>query len=236
MEKENIKIKRRIITFLLVLLFAFIIIKLMPLFMGLRTEEGRIAFSYQIKQMGFLGAVEILLLEICKIAVVFLPGEPIELLAGMSFGPIGGTIIIYSGVIFTTTIIYKAVKRYGRDLVEDIVSKDRLEKVENKIQENPDKYENTLFVLYFLPVVPKDFLTYVGSLLPISFKRFLGLTLIARFPAIISSTIVGASIVEKDIKTIILAYGITYAISLTIAFVYNKKSKNKKDKKERAEE
>lgn len=234
MEKQNVKIIRRLISFLLVILFVFIIVRLTPLFMQLVTEEGRIAFSYQIKQLGVLGVIEILLLEICKIVVVFLPGEPIELLAGMSFGPVWGTAIIYAGVILTTTLIYKAVKKYGRILVEDVVPKERLQKVESKIRENPDKFENTLFVLYFLPVVPKDFLTYIGSLLPITFRRFLSITLIARFPAIISSTVVGASIVERDLKTIILAYGITYIISLTIAYAYNKKSKKKIDQKERA--
>lgn len=149
-------------------------------------------------------------------------------------GQFGGTFIIYLGVAFTTTLIYKSVKKYGRDLVEDVVPKERLEKVENKIKENPGKFENTLFVLYFLPVVPKDFLTYIGSLLPIKFRKFLSITLIARFPAIISSTVVGSSIVEGDIKTIVLAYGITYAISLTIAFIYKRGVKT--EVKERIEE
>lgn len=181
--------------------------------------------------MGFFGAIEILLLEICKIVVIFLPGEPIELLAGMCFGPVLGTMIIYVGIVLTTIIIYKTVKKYGRALVEDIISKDKLEKVEVKIKENSDKFENTLFFFYFLPVVPKDFLTYIGSLLPITLKRFLAVTLIARFPAIISSTVVGSSILDGDIVTIFLAYGITYAISFTIAFVYNNRAKKKRKKK-----
>jgi len=171
-------------------------------------------------------------LEICKIFVIVLPGEPIELLAGMSFGPIFGTIIIYAGVVITTIFIYKAVQKYGRDLVKDVVSEEKLEKIEKKMNENTAKYENILFVLYFLPIVPKDILTYIGSLLPISFRKFLIVTLLARFPAIISSTIVGDSILDGDIKTIILAYGTTYVISILIASIYNKKSKNKKDIKE----
>ena len=141
----------------------------------------------------------------------------------------GGTTIIYTGIIFTTVCIYKAVKRYGRSFVEDVVSKEKLEKVEKKIKENPDRYENTLFLLYFLPVVPKDFLTYIGSLLPISLRKFIVITSIARFPAIISSTIAGDSILARDVKTIILVYGITYIISFTIAFAFNKKVKKKKD-------
>lgn len=140
----------------------------------------------------------------------------------------GGTLIIYIGIIFTTILIHKAVKKYGRDLVEDVVSKEKLEKVEKKIKENPYKYENTLFLLYFLPVVPKDFLTYIGSLLPITLKKFLAVTIIARFPAIISSTIAGASIMSHDIKTIVLVYGITYIVSFTIAFIFNRSSKRKK--------
>ena len=88
MEEKNIKIRRRIISFLLLVLFVFIIIRLAPLFSQLTTEEGRVIFSKEITQMGFYGAVEILLLEICKIVVVFLPGEPIELLAGMLFGAV----------------------------------------------------------------------------------------------------------------------------------------------------
>ena len=144
----------------------------------------------------------------------------------------GGTLIIYIAVAFTTTCIYKAVKKYGRALVEDVVSKEKLKKVENKALESPDKFENTLFILYFLPVIPKDFLTYVGSLLPINFRKFLIVTLVARFPAIISSTIVGSSILEGDMKTIFLAYGITYLISFIVAFIYKKKSKKKKEVEE----
>jgi uncharacterized membrane protein YdjX (TVP38/TMEM64 family) len=74
-----------------------------------------------------------------------------------------------------------------------------------------------------LPLVPKDFLTYIGSLLPISLKKFLLITLIARFPSIISSTIVGDKIIEGDVKTIVLAYGITYMISFLVAYIYKKK-------------
>ena len=147
----------------------------------------------------------------------------------------GGMVIIYTGIILTTTCIYKAVKRYGRSFVEDVVSTERLEKVENKIKENPNRYENTLFILYFLPLVPKDFLTYIGSLLPIPLRRFLVITSIARFPAIISSTIAGNRILAQDIKTIILVYGITYIISFLIAFIFNKKMKNKKENKEGTE-
>lgn len=237
MEKEKIKKTRKIVFGLLLIVFIIVILKLLPLFTSLATYEGRANFSVKIKSLGLPGAFLILLLEICKIVVVFLPGEPIELLSGMCFGPVVGTLIIYIGVVLTTVLIYKAVKKYGMALVEDIVPEDKFKKIQEMLKNKAAAVETTLFVLYFLPLVPKDFLTYIGSLLPIRLSKFLFITLFARFPAIISSTVVGGSILEGDVKTIIFAYVITYAISLSIAFIYNKnfkvevKEKKKKEKK-----
>lgn len=238
MEKEKIKRTRKIIFAILLLIFIMIIIKLLPLFTTLTKYEERANFSLKIKSLGLSGAFLILLLEICKIVVIFLPGEPIELLAGMCYGPILGTLIIYIGVFFTTIIIYKAVKKYGMDLVEDIVPEEKMNQIQEKLQDKSATLETTLFVLYFLPLVPKDFLTYVGSLLPIKLNKFLFITVCARFPAIISSTIVGGSILEGDIKTIILAYVITYIISLSIAYIYKKEFRKeiREKKKERKTE
>ena len=235
MEKEKIKKTRKLIFFLLLLVFIFVVIKLMPLFTSLATIEGRAKFGVQIKSLGIVGAAQILLLEICKVVVVFLPAEPIELLSGMCFGPLAGTIIIYIGVIISTILIYFAVKKYGMALVEDIVPEDKFKKINDMLKNNSEKVELVLFILYFLPLVPKDFLTYIGSLLPIRLGKFLFITLFARLPAVISSTIVGDSIIEGDVQTIVLAYVITYAISISIAYMYNKNFKKSIREKKRQE-
>jgi uncharacterized membrane protein YdjX (TVP38/TMEM64 family) len=225
MEEDKVKIKRtrRIICCLLLIIFIGIVIKLLPLFTSLVDSTGRAEFGNKIKSLGFVGAMQILLLEICKVVVVVLPGEPIELLAGMCFGPILGTVIIYMGVTLSTVAIYLTVKKYGLAIVEDIVPEEKFKKITTVLNDQAEKVEKILFVLYFLPLVPKDFLTYIGSLLPISLKKFLLITLIARFPSIISSTIVGDKIIEGDVKTIVLAYGITYMISFLVAYIYKKK-------------
>ena len=122
-------------------------------------------------------------------------------------------------------LIYFAVKKYGMAIVEDVVPEDKFKKINDILKNNTEKVELILFILYFLPLVPKDFLTYIGSLFPIRLGKFLFITLFARFPAVISSTIVGDSIIEGDIQTIIWAYIITYAISIFIAYMYNKNFK-----------
>ena len=97
------------------------------------------------------------------------------------------------------------------------------------INENPSRIEITLFVLYFLPALPKDFITYIASLLPISKKTVFVVSLLGRFPAVFSSVLVGSRIIAGDIKSIILIYLITYIISGMIAMIYNKRKEHKND-------
>lgn len=231
-EKSSIQKIRKIIAIFVLIFFVILFIKMLPTFLNLTTEEGRVAFQTQIENLGFRGAISIIALEICKIILIFLPGEPIELVAGMCFGPFVGLLVIYLGVILSNILIIFAVKKYGIRFVKDVVPEDKIEKVENMIKENPDKSEVTLFVLYFLPILPKDFITYIASLLPISKRKFLGISIFGRFPAVFSSVLVGSKILEGDIKSIIIIYSVTYIISGTIAWIYKKKfAKEKKEEK-----
>lgn len=220
MKKEHIRFIRKISFILVLIIFAVIIYLLFPIMKGLATEEGRLIAKEKLSSFGIFGALIIIILEALKVFVVVLPGEPIELLAGMCFGPFMGVLVVYIGIIFSTFIISKLVKKFGVSFVKDIVPKEKFDKVENIINTYPKRVETILFILYFLPVIPKDFLTYIGSLLPITTKKFLLISIFARFPAVMSSTIVGSEILDGDIKTIVIVYGITYSISALIMLIY----------------
>ena len=140
----------------------------------------------------------------------------------MCYGPWIGLIVMYIGITISNIIIIFSVKKYGIKLVRDVVHEDKLKKIRNMIDDNPDRTEITIFVLYFLPLLPKDFITYVASLLPVSKGRFLIISIIARFPAVFSSVLVGSKILEGKIISIIIIYLITYIISAVIAFIYKK--------------
>lgn len=223
MKESNINKIRKIIAVVILILFIIGFIKILPTFVSLTTEEGRNAFEIQIESLGIKGAIAIVALEICKIILVFLPGEPIELVAGMCFGPLLGLLTIYLGVIISNILIIFAVKKYGVQFVKDIVPEDKIQKVEKMINENPDRSEITLFVLYFLPILPKDFITYIASLLPMEKKKVLLVSILGRFPAVFSSVLVGSKILDGDMKSIIIIYLITYIISGLIAMIYKKK-------------
>ena len=122
------------------------------------------------------------------------------------------------------------MKKYGVNFVRDIVSEENITKVKDMVNNNPSKIGITLFVLYFLPVLPKDFITYIASLLPITKAKVMVLSILGRFPAVFSSVLVGSKILAGDIKSIVLIYLTTYFISGIIAMIYKKKFAKEKKK------
>lgn len=216
-------------------MFAIVVIVLtfimFPIFKNIFTPEGRVEFQNEIQNLGIKGMFVILALMLVQTFLLFLPIEPVEVLAGMCYGGFGGMLVIYAGAIITTTIVYFFIKKYGRKFLYSLVSKDKIEKIENsEFWKNSKKIDIALFIAYFIPGTPKGLLTYIGALLPISFKRFLLIIMLARFPEIISSTIVGNSLLYGNWPVIISAYFATFIISGIVFYTYNMINDKKKAK------
>ena len=217
MKNNKVKIFKLFVFILLLLILLWLTLKILPIFKDILTEDGRINFKNEIQNMGVLGIFTIIGLMIIQVFLAILPGEPVELLAGMCYGTIGGLLIIYVGSIISTSIIFLAVRKFGREFIYNFIEKEKIDKWENsKLFSNKEKLYAVLFVLFFIPGFPKDIFVYLGGLLPVEPSKFIIITSIARFPSIITSTIAGSNIVMGNWNVVIGIYVITFAISLLI--------------------
>lgn len=215
MIKKKAKIFKIIMFIVAILLIIGIIIYLFPVMKDLSTHEGQLAFKARIEQSGILGFLILLGLQIAQIFLVILPGEPLEILAGMCYGAIGGAIFIFFSVALTTTIIFLLVRKFGRKFIEQSFDKEKIDKIEkSKIFQNPKNIEFILAICFAITGIPKDILIYVGGLLPIRPIRFILIATFCRFPSVISSTIAGQYFSEGNWKISLLIYGITFIITI----------------------
>jgi len=233
-EKET-KIKTKKITSFKILLVILIIalltigtIYLFPVMKQLTTMEGKLAFKEMIDEAGMIGILILFGLQLAQIFLVILPGEPIEILAGICYGSFWGTIIIMISAFIISTSIYLLVRKYGRKLVLNFFEEEKVKKIEkSKIFKNPKKIEYIMLVLFLLPGTPKDLLVYVAGLLPIKPQSFILISTFARFPSVISSTLAGENILEGNLKMGVLLYLAIIILIITIIFIINKFDKNK---------
>ena len=78
-------------------------------------------------------------------------------------------------------------------------------------------------LLFFIPGTPKDLLVYIGALLPIKPMHFILISTFARFPSIISSTMVGNSLTKGEWIISLIIYGITFVITAIGIYVSKRK-------------
>jgi uncharacterized membrane protein YdjX (TVP38/TMEM64 family) len=201
---------------------------LIPVIRELGTPEGQQAFQTRINDSGFLGVLMLFGLQFAQIFLFIIPGEPIEILAGVCYGSIWGTVFIMVSATIISAFIYILVHKLGRKFIYDFVSKEKIEKIENnKVFQNPKTIRFLIFILFFIPGTPKDLLTYIAALLPIKPMEFIIISTIARFPSVISSTWAGASLLEGNWKASLLIYGVTFLIVAIVVIIMRRFDKDK---------
>lgn len=195
------------------------------------TAQGFEAF---IEGYGWWGRFVALGIQILQVFVAIIPGEFVEMGLGLSFGFIEGTIICLAGVGLASALVFTLVKIWGVKLVELFVEK---EKIESLRFINSEKKLNTLvFVLFLIPGTPKDLLTYFVPLTKMKLSEFLFISMFARIPSVVSSTIGGDFFGNGKYLEGALLFVATGAISLLGILIYRKILAKYHQRKERKNE
>ena len=203
-------------------------IYLFPVMRNLSTVEGQVAFKQKVESSGVLGLLSLFALEVAQIFLFIIPGEPIEILAGMCYGWFWGMLFLFASTFIISTFIFMLVKKFGKKFVCLFCSEEKINKIENsKLFRNPKKIEKIMLILFLIPGIPKDILVYIGGLLPIKPIRFLLIATFARFPSIISSTLAGDKLIVGNWKMSLIMYAIVFLITGIVLFFIDKFDKNK---------
>ena len=226
--KLQIKILKIVLAIVVIGIIAGALAYLIPVMKNLSTTEGKIEFKNKIQGSGIIGMLMLFGLQVAQIFLFILPGEPIEILAGMCYGGVWGTIFILISCAIISTAIFLVVRKLGQKFVYEFYDKEKIQKIENnKLFQDPKKIEVIMFILFLIPGTPKDLLVYIAGLLPIKPLGFIIISTAARIPSIVSSTFAGEKILEGNFKTAGIIYGIIIAVVFVLIFIINKFDKNK---------
>lgn len=164
--------------------------------------------------------------------IKIIPAEPLEIAAGYAFGTWGGLALCSLGTFLGSLVIIALARWLGTKFVSAFINEEQLKNL--KFISDSKNQRLFLFIFYLIPATPKDILTYVAGSLKINVAQFFIITTIARIPSILTSTICGAQIEQKNFKAAILVFVATAIVSALCAFIYDryKKSKEKSSLKE----
>ena len=150
-----------------------------------------------MRNAGPVGVLILLGMQFLQVVVAFIPGEVVQLAAGLMYGPLAGSIIILVGCIISSSIIFQLVHRLGAPFVQGMVSTEHLEKFRHF--EATGKLDLIVFILFLIPGLPKDVFTYLVPLTDMEYKKFIVLTTVGRIPGVVASTYTASGLANGQI-------------------------------------
>lgn len=175
-------------------------------------------------------------IAVCTVQVVFafIPGEIVEIAAGVLFGPWWGTLFCLVAETLGSVIVILLVRKFGRRLVESLYPREKIDAL--PILNDRKKRNAFIFLLFAIPGTPKDFLTYIVGLTKVSIPMYILLTFFARIPSVITSTFAGSSIGDGKLIQAVIIFAATAVVSGIGYLVYHSIQKKHAKNAEKAEE
>jgi uncharacterized membrane protein YdjX (TVP38/TMEM64 family) len=142
------------------------------------------------REYGPWAAMVIIVLQIGQVVLAPVPGQIVGVAAGYLFGALWGTFYSVLGTAAGSWIAIALARAYGRPLVERLVARETLARLDAGAQ------RRGLFffaLVFLLPFLPDDLACFAAGLTPIPIPALVAVTITARTPGILVTAWLGAN-------------------------------------------
>jgi uncharacterized membrane protein YdjX (TVP38/TMEM64 family) len=187
---------------------------------------GRLSDHEQLvqsmRQSGWRGPLICIGIQFLQVVLFMVPGEITQIAAGYVFGAWLGLLYSVIGIMLGSAFDFAFARAVGRPVVRTLLGERTLERVDGALSTNRGK--SALFVLFLLPGMPKDAMSYGAGLMKIGLGEFVAISGLARLPALLFSTMIGDQLYDRDYT----AVGIIVVVGalVTLGFYLYEKRRN----------
>ncbi len=211
---------------ILKLILLVVIIAGIPAFLYLRygssifskdTAYNVIEYLQQNSSIAFLLIIGI---QIIQVVICVLPGQPIQFAASYMFGVGRGYLLSVIGAVIGTTISFYLAKLLGSEAMHLFFGEEKIKDYQRRL--NSGRGLLLAFLIYLIPGVPKDLVSYAAGISEMRFRPFLLAATIGRSPAMLGSLLVGHFFGKQNYTAIII---LTVVILLIMLICFIKRDK-----------
>ena len=200
-------------------LIAFVTVLVYPYIKDMKSASGREKIIEMFDSFDtFTSVIVFILVQAVQVIIAIIP--PIQIVGGMMFGWLFGAIFSFTGIMLGTFIIFILVRFLGRPLVEAFVDSKHFEKF--KFLQDEEKLIRILIILYIIPGVPKDVISYIVPLTKVDKRDFFLYVMPFRIPAVLMSTVFGHSLITGSYVLAFVLVGVFILIAI-LGFIFRDK-------------
>ncbi len=185
------------------------------------------AFQAWVDSAGIWGRLLFVGMVFLQVIVALIPGEPLELAGGYAFGFFEGTMLSMMGILLGSWVIFVTVRRLGPKFVAVFFPEKELKRL--AFLRNPRKAKVLAFILMTIPGTPKDLLSYMAGLTPLTTRQWLIIVLVGRIPSLLTSTASGGAAGEENYLLAAIMLAITLVCSGVGMLYYRKICKEQEE-------
>ena len=177
------------------------------------TVDAVIAYLKVNRSIAFLLIIGIQMLQV---VICILPGQPIQFAASYMYGVFIGFILSLIGAVIGTFISFYLAKLLGSDAMHLFFGEEKIEEYKRRL--NSGRGLMIVLLIYLIPGLPKDLVSYAAGLSEMRFKPFLLAATVGRSPAMLGSLLFGHFFGRQNYKAMIIL-SVVVAVILIICFI-----------------
>ena len=154
-----------------------------------------------MRREGLAGPLICIGIQFLQVVIFVIPGEITQIAAGYVFGAWWGFVYSIIGIFLGSAFDFGFARAVGRPAMQRLLGRKRLEDVDERLRSR--KGLAAVFVLFLLPGTPKDAMSYGAGLTLMRLPVFLALSVPARMPALLLSTLFGSEAYDGDYSAMV---------------------------------
>jgi uncharacterized membrane protein YdjX (TVP38/TMEM64 family) len=172
-----------------------------------------------IDSAGIFAPLVYIAFKVITFVVAPLSSGPIQLFSGVLFGLIPGTLYTLIGEVIGGSINFWLARRFGRPVVERVVGKDGMPRIDRWINQIMD-WKTLLYARIFLFSI-YDFISYAVGFSRLTFRTFLIITTVAGIIPTFVSALLGTTLTEES-SGLVVVY-VLLGIASIVPLVFQKR-------------
>lgn len=173
------------------------------------------------------GILVYVLAQIGQVVICIIPGQWLQIGAGIAWGFIGALGLSLLGAAIGTIIAYFLANFLGRDAMHLFFGEKRVN--EYVIRFNSKRAMVIVFLIFLIPGLPKDLCGYIAGISEMKLQPFLIISLLGRCPGMIGSILIGTQAASHN-WTAVIIIAIVFVILCGVGVAYRKRLINWMDK------
>jgi len=144
---------------------------------------------------GTWGPIAIIVLQVGQAIVAPIPGQAMQVVSGLLYGPWLGTLYSVIGMALGSSLTFWLARRFGRPLVVRLVGKESMDRLDDLVHRGGVPF---FFLIWLFPFAPDDLACIAAGLTPMPAVQFFVLMILGRMPGIVVSVLVGANVAQIE--------------------------------------